>query len=153
MAPEFAETVSYLAEGKSLSGFLPVGDRAFIPSHPAPDSWVCVDMVTEVNGEIRQRSSSRDIIYSPREILRAVALSQDVKNFQVDDWIITGTPPGVALQTPGWMQRGLLLVDPSAEVKVSAMAAGSQNAGFLQPGDQVRVSAGFLGEKISRIGN
>ena len=31
------------------------------------------------------------------------------------------------------------------------MAGGAEESGFLQPGDLIRVSAGFLGEKVSRI--
>jgi 2-keto-4-pentenoate hydratase/2-oxohepta-3-ene-1,7-dioic acid hydratase in catechol pathway len=151
MAPEFTETVSYLAEGKGLPGFLPVGEKAFVPDQPEVDGWVCVEMKTEVNGEIRQQASSTDIIYSPRAILKAVAERESITRFESHDWIITGTPPGVALQTPAWLQRTLLLLDPPAKTKVSAMAGGAEESGFLKPGDRIRVSAGFLGEKVSRI--
>ena len=153
LAPTVAETVSYLVEGKGLDGFLPVGDQMFVPEHPQPGSWVCVEMKTEVNGEIRQQASSTDIIYSPREILRAIAERQGVQVFEAGDWVITGTPPGVALQTAGWLQRAMLLFDPPAQTKVSAMAQGAEGSGFLQPGDRVRVSAGFLGGKTSLIGD
>ena len=105
-----------------------------------------------INGETRQRSSSTDIIYSPRQILEAVARAQGLESFEPGDWIVTGTPPGVALQTAGWLQRAMVLLNPSSATKVSVMADGAADeAGFLQPGDVVRVSAGFLGDKTSRI--
>ena len=152
MAPEYDLTVRYLAEGKGLAGFLPVGDHVFVPADPGPDSWLCVELVTEVNGKVRQRSSSTDIIYSPRQILESVARGEGLDSFDAGDWIITGTPPGVALQTAGWLQRALLLVDPSAQTKVSVMAGSEQEgSAFLHPGDGVRVSAGFLGHKTSRV--
>ena len=151
MAPHFRETVAYLAEAKSLPGFLPVGDRMWVPAAQKPDSWVCVDLVTEVNGEVRQQASSRDIIVGPREILKVVATRFSLEQFKAGDWVITGTPPGVAMQTPGWLQRALKLVDPSAETKVSALSGSDESGGFLAPGDVVRVRAGFLGEKQSRV--
>lgn len=151
MAPSFADTVDYLAEGKSLPGFLPVGDEMWIPARPAKDGWVCVRLTTEVNGQVRQSASSSDIILGPREILLAVAETFGLEQFQPSDWVITGTPPGVALQTAGWMQRALALVDPSAETKVGAMAGMAEEGEFLRPGDQVVVGAGFLGQKATRV--
>ncbi len=151
MAPDFARTVEYLAEGKSLPGFLPVGDRMWIPDVHQTNGWTCVDLITEVNGERRQDSPSADIIVSPREILLGVAKRFDLAGFEPGDWVITGTPPGVALQTPGWMQRALALVDPSAATKIDAMAGSADDGGFLTPGDSVVVRAGFLGAKTSRV--
>ncbi|MDE0885492.1 MAG: fumarylacetoacetate hydrolase family protein [Myxococcota bacterium] len=152
MAPEFGATVAYLAEGKGLAGFLPVGDRVWVPAQAGPDAWLCVELKTEVNGELRQQASSADIIVGPREILAGVAQAFDLTGFQAGDWVITGTPPGVASQVPGWIQRALSLVDPSAEIKLDFMirSAGSDPA-YLRPGDEVTVSAGILGSKTSRI--
>lgn len=151
MSPDFASTVDYLAEGKGLPGFLPVGERMWVPSVHHESGWVCVELVTEVNGAIRQSASSADIILAPREILLRVADRFDLTGFEPNDWVITGTPAGVALQTPGWIQRALALVDPSAEIKVGAMAASADDGAFLAPGDTVVVRAGFLGEKRSTV--
>ncbi len=151
MSPDFASTVDYLAEGKGLPGFLPVGDRMWVPNVHQANGWVCVELVTEVNGDVRQSASSADIILGPREILLAIANRFDLAGFEPNDWVITGTPPGVALQTPGWIQRAMALVDPSAEIKVGAMAASADAGAFLAPGDTVVVRAGFLGEKRSTV--
>ena len=151
MAPSNATLVNHLAEGKGLRGFLPVGEKVWIPDRFEPDAWACVELVTEVNGEVRQNASSRDIILGPREILRTVARRFGLPGFQPGDWVITGTPPGVALQTPGWIQRGMLLLNPPAEAKMEAMGDAATEGGFLQPGDEVVVRAGFLGEKKSRV--
>lgn len=151
MAPDFAQTVPYLAEGKGLPGFLPVGERVWVPETSVTDGWVCVDLTTEVNGVVRQSAPSSNIISSPREILLGIAQHFDLDGFAPGDWVVTGTPPGVALQTPGWIQRALALVNPNAEMKVGAMAGSAKGGGFLLPGDEVVVRAGFLGEKAVRV--
>ena len=151
MAPSFADTVGYLAEGKSLVGFLPVGETMWVPDQPDRPGWPCVDLVTVVNGVERQRAPSTDIILAPPGILQAVAAGLGVAEFRKGDWIITGTPPGVALQTPGWMQRAMKVFDPPATIKVGALAGRAEEGGFLVPGDEVVVSAGYLGEKRSRV--
>jgi 2-keto-4-pentenoate hydratase/2-oxohepta-3-ene-1,7-dioic acid hydratase in catechol pathway len=72
--------------------------------------------------------------------------------FKAGDWVITGTPSGVAAQVPGWVQRALSLVDPEAETKLDFMIGGAgSDPAYLRPGDEVTVSAGFLGSKTSRI--
>ena len=55
------------------------------------------------------------------------------------------------MQTPGWQQRLIRLLDPAAEMKVELMAGSATQ--FLRPGDRVPVSAGFLGEKTSYVGS
>lgn len=151
MAPDFASTVAFLAEGKGLEGFLPVGDQLWIPNTPVRDGWVCVDLETEVNGTLRQSAPSANIILTPREILLGVAEEFDLTTFEPNDWVVTGTPPGVALQTPGWLQRALALVDPPATLKVGAMAGNDTPGTFLTRGDEVVVRAGFLGQKSVTI--
>lgn len=151
MAPDFVSTVDYLAEGKGLAGFLPLGDRQWTPLQPGVDLWPCVELITEVNGDTRQRSPSSDIIAGPREILLAVAESFGLMGFEPGDWVLTGTPGGVAMQTPGWIQRGLALLDPNAATKVAAMSENAASGRFLSPGDEVVVRAGFLGESRVRV--
>jgi len=152
MAPDFGSTVAYLAEGKGLAGFLPVGDRVWVPTRAGSDSWLCVELKTEVNGAVRQQASSADIVVGPRAILAGVARAFTLTGFQAGDWVITGTPPGVASQVPGWIQRGLSLVDPRGVAKLDFMIGGAgSDPAFLRPGDEVTVSAGILGSKTSRI--
>ena len=152
MAPGFEETVAYLAEGKGLPGFLPVGERVWVPTKAEVDAWPCVELRTEVNGKVRQNAPSEDIIVGPRAILAGVADHFGLDGFNAGDWVITGTPSGVAAQVPGWIQRGVALVDPDAETKLDFMIGGSgSDPAYLRPGDEVTVSAGFLGSKTSRV--
>jgi 2-keto-4-pentenoate hydratase/2-oxohepta-3-ene-1,7-dioic acid hydratase in catechol pathway len=150
-APDVAHVVEYLAAGKSLPGFLPVGDTAWIPDTATPDAGPCVRLVTEVNGERRQDASFTDIILTPKQILAEVARQRHLTAFAARDWIITGTPPGVAAQVPAWQQRLMVLLDPPASLKVRLMAGAAANPRYLRPGDRVTVSAGHLGTRTVRI--
>ncbi|MCH2170573.1 fumarylacetoacetate hydrolase family protein [Myxococcota bacterium] len=152
LAPRFDDTVAFLAEGKGLPGFTPVGDTLWVPSLAGPDSWPCVELVTTVNGEVRQRAPSSDIIYTPRQILWNVARRFDLEHFEANTWILTGTPAGVAAQIPGFLQRAMALVDPPPETKFALMSDGAEsNERFLGIGDVVTVYAGYLGSKTSTI--
>lgn len=151
-APRFADTVAFLAEGKGLPGFTPVGDTLWVPSLAGPDSWPCVELITTVNDQVRQRAPSSDIIYTPRQILWNVARSFELERFEANTWILTGTPAGVAAQIPGFLQRAMTLLDPSAETKFALMSDGAEtNDRYLEVGDVVSVRAGYLGSKTSTI--
>ena len=151
MAPDVGQTVDYLVAGKNMAGFLAVGERAWVPADPAPDAGPCVDLVTTVNGERRQDSNFADIIVTPKEILRIVSQRLDLARFAAGDWIITGTPPGVAAQVPAWQQRLMVLVDPPASVKLRLMSRADASGRYLKPGDTVVVSAGHLGARTVRV--
>ena len=79
------------SKGKSGPGFLPLGPAILPtaeinPNHLRLQSWV--------NGEVRQDSTTEDMIFSVADIIR------DLSQFTVlepGDIILTGTPAGVAL--------------------------------------------------------
>ena len=73
--------------GKSCDGFAPIGPYVETELDPLNQS-----IVTKVNGEIRQNSSTSKMIFSPQEILSYVSQTM---TFNPGDIIATGTPPGV----------------------------------------------------------
>jgi len=79
------------SKGKGARGFLPLG-----PWLVTPDEFDVSDarMKSFVNGQPRQDSSTRDLIFGVHEIVRE--LSQHVV-LEPGDLILTGTPEGVAL--------------------------------------------------------
>jgi 2-keto-4-pentenoate hydratase/2-oxohepta-3-ene-1,7-dioic acid hydratase in catechol pathway len=151
LAPDASRLGDYLVAGKSMASFLPVGETAWVPRDAGPDSGPCVPLVTEVNGERRQDSNFDDIILTPKQILAEVGRQMGIATFEANDWVITGTPPGVAAQVPAWQQRLMLLLDPTAETKVRLMARAAASPLYLKPGDTVTVSAGHLGKRTVRI--
>lgn len=101
--------------GKSLDGFLPLGpvlvtaDEAGDPQDMDVKGWL--------NGELRQNSSTADMIFSVAEI---VAYASRYFTLQPGDVIVTGTPEGVIL--------------------------GRTQKDWLVPGDRYVVEVGPLGQ-------
>jgi 2-keto-4-pentenoate hydratase/2-oxohepta-3-ene-1,7-dioic acid hydratase in catechol pathway len=105
--------------GKSFDTHAPIG-----PWVTLPDEVDVSDLAieTRVNGELRQSSSTRQLVLSPAAIIAHV--SQAV-TLEPGDIIATGTPGGVGF-----------LMDPPR---------------YLVPGDEVRVRIDGLGELINRV--
>ncbi len=100
--------------GKTLDNFLPVGpylvtaDEVGDPQHLGIKTWV--------NGEIRQDSSTGDMIFTVAQIISYIS-----RYFTLEpgDLIVTGTPEGVAM--------------------------GREDKPWLKPGDEVVVEVEKLG--------
>ena len=73
--------------GKSCDGFGPIGP--FIETSLNPMNQ---NITTKVNGEIRQNSNTKEMIFSPQEILSYISQTMTLNP---GDIIATGTPPGV----------------------------------------------------------
>lgn len=90
-------------KGKSFDGFGPVGPwlvtRAELPD---PQS---IELKLEVNGQVRQRSSTADMIFGVGEI---VSYLSQFMTLLPGDIVITGTPAGVGLgmKPPQFLRRG-----------------------------------------------
>lgn len=92
--------------GKAIDTFLPMGPwilTADEVSDPQALSIRC-----SVNGEIRQSSSTKEMIFGVAELVSF--LSQTI-TLEAGDIIATGTPPGVgmALDPPRWLSPGDLV--------------------------------------------
>ena len=100
---------------KGADGFCPWGPWVTTVDEVAhPEALV---LRTWVNGELRQDSSTSDLIFGIEELVRFIA---ETCTLEPGDLILTGTPSGV----------GMALDPPS----------------FLQPGDRVRIAIEGLGE-------
>lgn len=158
-----ARTIAVLGEGrenryefwgasKSFAGFLPVGRKVWVPRAHRPDAVFSTDIVTKVNGEVRQRQTTTDMIYTPRQML--VFISQKFPDTlpRKGDVVLTGTPSGVALQVPAWKARMADILGFDRMTKLTfTINSARNNKKFLKPGDVVEVSGGFLGEVKTEI--
>jgi 2-keto-4-pentenoate hydratase/2-oxohepta-3-ene-1,7-dioic acid hydratase in catechol pathway len=81
--------------GKTLDGFCPVGPY-IVTRDEVPDPQQ-LELRTWVNGELRQNSSTSDMIFSVAEI---VSYASQYMTLEPGDLIITGTPEGVILGMP-----------------------------------------------------
>ncbi len=82
---------SQWGKGKSLPGFCPLGPMLVTPDEVSPEN---LRIRSWVNGEPRQDSSTRDMIFSVDQIVHD--LSQYLV-LEPGDVILTGTPEGVAM--------------------------------------------------------
>jgi len=86
----------------------------------------------------------------PSQLLAAAA-GLAGRDLDAGDIVLTGTPPGVALKVPRWKRRlGELMLDRFGKLD-AAIDMYAHGAGFLRPGDQVEVDAGFLGTRTVTI--
>ena len=91
-------------KGKSFDGFGPIGPW-LVTSDELPDpQGIALELA--VNGQVRQRSSTADMIFSVTEI---VSYLSQFMTLLPGDLVITGTPEGVGLgvkPTPVFLKRG-----------------------------------------------
>jgi 2-keto-4-pentenoate hydratase/2-oxohepta-3-ene-1,7-dioic acid hydratase in catechol pathway len=107
--------------GKTLDGFCPIGPY-LVTRDEVPDPQQ-LELHTWVNGELRQNSSTADMIFSVAEI---VSYASQYMTLDPGDVIITGTPEGVILGMP--------------EPRV-----------WLKPGDEVTVEVQGLGRLVTPL--
>lgn len=100
---------------KSFDGFAPIGpcitSTAIIPN---PQE---LNYVTKVNGEVRQKTSTADMIWSVRQIIAHLSRGTTLR---AGTCIMTGTPSGVGL----WMQPPKFMKDGDVvEVEIERIGA------------------------------
>jgi 2-keto-4-pentenoate hydratase/2-oxohepta-3-ene-1,7-dioic acid hydratase in catechol pathway len=106
--------------GKSLDTFCPMGPWAVTADEIGEGP---LDLECRVNGELRQRASTADLIFDIPTIIETISAGITL---QPGDVIATGTPKGVGI--------GL---DPPR---------------FLQPGDVVEIAISRIGTLTNRVG-
>ncbi|MGY1590793.1 fumarylacetoacetate hydrolase family protein [Geodermatophilus sp. SYSU D00708] len=89
--------------GKAIDGFAPLGPY-LVTADEVPDPQA-LDLRCWVNGELRQSSTTRDMVFSVADLVSD--LSQ-IMTLEPGDVIYTGTPEGVAMgmADPVWLQPG-----------------------------------------------
>lgn len=108
-------------KGKSFDGFGPIGPW-LVTADEVPDPQD-IPLELKVNGQVRQSSNTRDMIFSVAEV---IAHLSEFMTLLPGDVVITGTPQGVGLG-----------------MKPSPV--------FLKRGDVMTLSAGPLGTQTQRV--
>ncbi|KAI0481897.1 hypothetical protein F4859DRAFT_438542 [Xylaria cf. heliscus] len=104
--------------GKSADTYCPIGPIA-VPKEDLPKT---LRVQTHVNGELRQDSTTDDLIFPIPELLAVISSGQTL---QPGDVLATGTPAGVGI--------------------------GKQPPVFLKPGDEISISVTGLGTLTNKI--
>lgn len=81
---------------KSFDTFAPLGPCVLLPEDPAEPCEL--DLRLRVNGEVRQQSNTRDLIFTIPEL---IARFSRYVSLEAGDIIATGTPSGIAPIHPG----------------------------------------------------
>jgi len=142
----------YFSAKGSFPGFLPISKSMWIPKSENEYSTLCVDIQATVNGELRQRENTKNRIYSNKEILRFIFKKYNYEKLTKGTAIITGSPAGIANETPCWKRRLAKLLKIDRLDKLSSMF-NAENSGnkFLKPGDVVLVEGAPFGSIRTEI--
>lgn len=99
--------------GKSLDGFLPVGPELVTAEEVGDPQDLRIRC--SVNGELRQNSTTADMIFSVREI---VSYLSKYMTLDPGDFIATGTPEGVIA---GMSEKRWLVAGDQVEVEIDKL--------------------------------
>ena len=139
----------FWACAKSFARFMPAAPRVWAPAGGVQAIPELV-IETRVNGEVRQRASTRELAYELPALVRA-ARALLGRPLARGDVISTGTPAGVGLRMGPIKRRIASFVKDrfrKAELLVSSYATSSS---LLRPGDVVEVDAGLAGRARARL--
>lgn len=142
-----ADRMAFWGAAKSFPGFLVAGPVLWVPEQPQAEACLDVTLTLTVNGEVRQRGRTMDLIATPRELLRLAARAAPSGMLEKGDAVLTGTPSGVAFAVPAWKRRLAALLPGSTLRLSAALRTHAHNPRMLKPGDVVEMDGGVLGHR------
>ncbi|MGB3771131.1 MAG: fumarylacetoacetate hydrolase family protein [Rhodococcus sp. (in: high G+C Gram-positive bacteria)] len=132
-------------EGKSYPTFTPVGPVLLVLEQGEFARFAELGLTLRVNGQIRQDSTTRDMIFRPLETLKVLTGFQAM---EPGDLLLTGTPGGTALKAPAKPIEMIgALVPPAVKWKTFFKKQGS-NPNYLKDGDVVELTVSTPDGKI-----
>ena len=120
--------------GKSYRTFGPVGPYLCLLDRADVAALKSLELQLTVNGEVRQRASTANLIYGPSETLTELS---GVHDLHVGDLIATGTPSGCALSIPSPAVQKLGALLPERAKWKMFMRVQAKRSQYLKPGDVV----------------
>ena len=126
-------------KGKSFRTFCPVGPVLYLPTREEFASLYNFDLKLEVNGEIRQRANTKQLMHRPAETLAEIS---GIFDLRPGDLLLTGTPGGVAMKvkTPTWWDEFLGTFKTEKEKFAAFVETQSRSPRYLRVGDKVEAS-------------
>jgi len=104
-----------------------------LEAHDIPKLRV-LDLTLTVNGQVRQKDSTANLVYGPAETLTELS---GVHDLHVGDLIATGTPSGCALSVPSPAKQRIAGLLPEAAKWRMFMKIQAGRNQYLQTGDIV----------------
>jgi len=122
-------------KGKSYRTFGPVGPYLCLLDRADFAAIRSLDLELKVNGQVRQRDSTANLVYAPAETLTELSAVHDLF---AGDLIATGTPAGCALSIPSPAIQKLAALIPERKKWQVFMKVQAGRSQYLQPGDVVQ---------------
>ncbi len=141
--------LGYWACAKSFPGFLPVADRVWAPPGGLASMPELI-LETRVNGDLRQRASTKLLIYDLAAIVRA-AHAHLGRPLDRGDVVLTGTPAGVGLRMSPLTRTVASLIKDRFRKALMLVSSYATSTALLRPGDVIEVSAGPAGRVRTRL--
>ena len=124
---------SQFFKGKSYRGFCPLGPVLAVLDKEDYDQLDRLDLVLSVNGEIRQKDSTANLVFKPAETISELST---FSNIAPGDILLTGTPSGCALRAPPPLVRRMMqALLPEKKLWAAFGRAQMKRSQYLQPGD------------------
>jgi 2-keto-4-pentenoate hydratase/2-oxohepta-3-ene-1,7-dioic acid hydratase in catechol pathway len=114
--------------GKWADGFCPLGPW-LVTAEEIPDPQA-LDLELTVNGEVRQKSSTRDMIFTVFELISFIS---HVMTLLPGDVIATGTPSGVGLADGRFLAGGDVITCRIERIGELTNTLGAPPEGFYEP--------------------
>ncbi|WP_055587248.1 fumarylacetoacetate hydrolase family protein [Peterkaempfera griseoplana] len=121
-------------ESKSYATFTPLGPRLLLVDADDLARLSDLRLTLKVNGATRQDHTTTGMIVRPE---RALSLLARFQTLQAGDVLLTGTPGGTALKSPGKLQAKLAALLPPQKRWQKFFARQQHNPLYLQHGDVV----------------
>lgn len=123
-------------KGKSYRTFCPTGPYLYLLDAGEAALLNILELRLWVNGELRQKASTANMLYKPAETLRELSALMDL---DPGDLILTGTPAGVAITPPSKAMQKLahLLFTPEKRAELFVKNQ-MKNPQYLKSGDLIR---------------
>jgi len=141
-------------KGKSYRTFCPVGPYLCLVDQHSIKYLNELELTLSVNGEVRQKDSTKNWIYKPAETLTELS---SFSNLETGDLVLTGTPNGCALRLPSPAVVKLFSLLPEAFRWKKFKQIQGKRTQYLKPGDEINAvikSADnnvHLGQQCNRI--
>jgi 2-keto-4-pentenoate hydratase/2-oxohepta-3-ene-1,7-dioic acid hydratase in catechol pathway len=123
-------------KGKSFRTFGPVGPYLCVLAPGDMGALADLQLTLTVNGTVRQRDTTRNLVHGPAETLSELS---GVHDLHPGDLIATGTPAGCALSIPSPMMQRIAALLPE-RMRWDAFMRVQASRPYLQPGDVVEAS-------------
>lgn len=120
-------------KGKSYRGFCPIGPYLTVLEKDQFRYLDQLDLTLSVNGEVRQRDNTANLVFKPAETITELSTFSDVAP---GDVLLTGTPSGCALRVPPpFLRKVMQLMLPEKKLWAAFVSGQARRASYLKPND------------------